>query len=149
VGADGSVAKTAAGAVDVVLGDVSIEIDGVLVGTTPATLRLAPGFHKLRLTRPGFRTMEQTINPVAGLKLRPAMQMSEAGFNRWKENIAFLQAVEVNRKLTDAQVKAVEGFAKMLEQSGYRVDIREDNKIQVNGKSLYDGATLQIRNRNR
>jgi hypothetical protein len=45
VGADGSVAKTAAGAVDVVLGDVSIEIDGVLVGTTPATLRLAPGFH--------------------------------------------------------------------------------------------------------
>jgi hypothetical protein len=75
--------------------------------------------------------------------------MSEAGFNRWKENIAFLQAVEVNRKLTDAQVKAVEGFAKMLEQSGYRVDIRENNKIQVNGKSLYDGATLQIQNRNR
>jgi hypothetical protein len=149
MGADGSVAKTAAGSVDVVLGDVSIEIDGVLVGTTPATLRLAPGFHKLRLTRPGFRTVEQTINPVAGLKLRPAMQMSEAGFNRWKENIAFLQAVEVNRKLTDAQVKAVEGFAKMLEQSGYRVDIREDNKIQVNGKSLYDGATLQIRNSNR
>jgi hypothetical protein len=149
VSADGSVARTPAGSVDVVLGDVGIEIDGVLVGTTPATLRLAPGFHKLRLTRPGFRPVEQTINPVAGLKLRPAMQMSEAGFNRWKENIAFLQGVEVNRKLTDAQVKAIEGFAKMLEQSGYRVDIREDNKIQVNGKSLYDGATLQIRNRNR
>jgi hypothetical protein len=27
------------------------------------------------------------------------------------------------------------GFAKMLEQSGYRVEI--------NGKSLYDGATIQ------
>jgi ribosomal protein S19E (S16A) len=53
------------------------------------------------------------------------------------------------RKLTDAQVKAAEGFAKMLEQSGYRVDFREDNKIQINGKSLYDGATLQIQNRNR
>jgi hypothetical protein len=37
----------------------------------------------------------------------------------------------------------------MLEQSGYRVDFREDNKIQINGKSLYDGATLQIQNRNR
>jgi hypothetical protein len=119
------------------------------VGTTPATLRLAPGFHKMRLTRPGFRTLEQVINPVAGLKLRPALQMSEAGFARWKENIAFLQSIEVNRKLTDAQVKAAEGFAKMLEQSGYRVDFREDNKIQINGKSLYDGATLQIQNRNR
>jgi hypothetical protein len=149
VGVDGSVAKGNFGTAEVVLADVSIEIDGVLVGTTPATLRLAPGFHKMRLARPGFRTLEQVINPVAGLKLRPALQMSEAGFARWKENIAFLQSIEVNRKLTDAQVKAAEGFAKMLEQSGYRVDFREDNKIQINGKSLYDGATLQIQNRNR
>ncbi len=148
VGPDGSVTKGSSGSVDVVLGDVSIEMDGVLVGTTPATVRLAPGFHKMRLTRPGFGTVEQTINPVTGLKLRPALQMSEAGYARWKDNIAFLQAVEVNRKLTDSQVKAVEGFAKMLEQSGYRVDVREDSKIQINGKSLYDGATLQIRNRN-
>lgn len=110
---------------------------------------LAPGFHKLRLSRPGFRPLEQTIHPVAGLRLRPALQMSEAGYARWKDNIGFLQAIEVNRKLTDAQVKSVEGFAKMLEQSGYRVDLRETNSIQINGKSLYDGATLQIQNRNR
>jgi hypothetical protein len=149
VGADGSVAKAGAASLEVTLGDVSVEIDGVLVGTTPASLRLGPGFHKMRLSRPGFRDLEQTINPVAGLRLRPALQMSEAGYARWKDNIAFLQALEVNRKLTDAQVKAVEGFAKMLEQSGYRVELREDSKIQVNGKSLYDGATLQIQNRNR
>ena len=149
VAADGSVSKGGAAPVEVTLADVSVEVDGVLVGTTPAALRLTPGFHKLRLTRPGFRDLEQTINPVAGLRLRPAMQMSEAGYARWKDNIAFLQTIEINRKLTDAQVKAVEGFAKMLEQSGYRVELREDSKIQVNGKSLYDGATLQIQNRNR
>lgn len=149
VAADGSVSKGGAAPMEVTLADVGIEIDGVLVGTTPAALRLVPGFHKLRLTRPGFRDIEQTINPVAGLRLRPALQMSEAGYARWKDNIAFLQTIEINRKLTDAQVKAVEGFAKMLEQSGYRVESREDSKIQVNGKSLYDGATLQIQNRNR
>ena len=148
VGNDGSITKGSSGSVDVILGDVSIEMDGVLVGTTPATLRLAPGFHKLRLTRPGFGAVEQTINPVTGLKLRPALQMSEVGYARWKDNVAFLQGIEVNRKLTDSQVKAVEGFARMLEQSGYRVDVREDNKIQINGKSLYDGAILQNRNRN-
>ena len=148
VGNDGSITKGSSGSVDVILGDVSIEMDGVLVGTTPATLRLAPGFHKLRLTRPGFGAVEQTINPVTGLKLRPALQMSEVGYARWKDNVAFLQGIEVNRKLTDSQVKAVEGFARMLEQSGYRVDVREDNKIQINGKSLYDGAILQNQNRN-
>lgn len=147
VGNDGSITKGSSGSVDVILGDVSIEMDGVLVGTTPATLRLAPGFHKLRLTRPGFGAVEQTINPVTGLKLRPALQMSEVGYARWRDTVAFLQAIEVNRKLTDSQVKAVEGFARMLEQSGYRVDVREDNKIQINGKSLYDGAILQNRNR--
>jgi hypothetical protein len=149
VGNDGAVAKGPGAPLEVLLTDVSIEIDGVLVGTTPATVPLAPGFHKLRLSRPGFRPLEQTIHPVAGLRLRPALQMSEAGYARWKDNIGFLQAIEVNRKLTDAQVKSVEGFAKMLEQSGYRVDLRETNSIQINGKSLYDGATLQIQNRNR
>ena len=148
VGNDGSITKGSSGSVDVILGDVSIEMDGVLVGTTPATLRLAPGFHKLRLTRPGFGAVEQTINPVTGLKLRPSLPMSEVCYARWKDNVAFLQGIEVNRKLTDSQVKAVEGFARMLEQSGYRVDVREDNKIQINGKSLYDGAILQNRNRN-
>jgi hypothetical protein len=48
----------------------------------------------------------------------------------------------VNRELIDSQVKAVEGFARLLKQSGYRVDLREDNKIQINGNFLYDGAIL-------
>jgi len=148
LGNDSSIAKGSSASVDVLLSDVSIEMDGVLVGTTPATLRLAPGFHKLRLIRPGFGAVEQTINPVTGLKLRPVLQMNHLGFARWKDNVAFLQGIEVNRKLTDSQVKAVEGFARSLEQSGNRVDVREDNKIQINGKSLFDGAILQNRNRN-
>ena len=148
VGNDGSITKGSSGSVDVILGDVSIEMDGVLVGTPPATLRSAPGFHKLRLKRPGFGCVWQIINSVVGLNLRPALQMNEVGFARWKDNVAFFQAIEVSRESIDSQVKAVEGFARMLEQSGYRVDVREDNKIQINGKSLYDGAILQNRNRN-
>jgi hypothetical protein len=144
LGNDGSIAKGSSASVDVLLSDVSIEMDGVLVGTTPATLRLAPGFHKLRLIRPGFGAVKQTINPVTGLKLRPVLQMDHLGFARWKDNVAFLQGIEVNRKLTDSQVKAVEGFAKSLEQSGDRVDVWEDNKIQINGKSLFDGPSFKI-----
>jgi hypothetical protein len=142
LGNDGSIAKGSSGLVDVIFGNVSVEMDGLLVGTTPATLRLAPGFNKLRLTRPGFGAVEQTINPVTGLKLRPALQMSEVGYARWRDTVAFLQAIEVNRELIDSQVKAVEGFARLLKQSGYRVDLREDNKIQINGNFLYDGAIL-------
>lgn len=142
VGNDGSITKGSSGSVDVILGDVSIEMDGVLVGKSPATLRSAPGFHKLRLKRPGFGCVWQIINSVVGLNLRLALQMNEVGFARWKDNVAFFQAIEVSRESIDSQVKAVEGFARMLEQSGYRVDVREDNKIQINGKFLYDEAIL-------
>jgi hypothetical protein len=38
LGNDGSIAKGSSASVDVLLSDVSIEMDGVLVGTTPATL---------------------------------------------------------------------------------------------------------------
>jgi hypothetical protein len=48
-------------------------------------------------------------------------------------------------KLTDATVEKIRGFAKMLEQSGYKVDVKSDSKIE--GKSLYDGATLNILNK--
>ena len=139
VGADGKVIRGTT-PLEVTLADATVEANGVVLGTTPATIKLPPGLNKIRITREGYRPVEQMINAMPGQKLRFTMQLSEAGYNRWKDNVKFLQDLENDRKLTDAQVKAVEGFAKMLEQSGYKVDIR--------GKSLYDGATVQIKNKN-
>ena len=112
----------------------TIEIDGIAMGTTPAKLKIAPGLHKLRLTRPGFTDVEQTINGVGGLTLNLTMQMSPEGFQRWKQVRDFLDHLDVSRKLTDAQVKAIEGYAQMLRQSGIRVDTKEGLKVY---KSLY------------
>lgn len=139
VGPDGKITKGSE-SVEVFLADATVEANGVVLGTTPATIKLPPGFNKLRITREGYRPVEQMINAMPGQKLRFTMQLSEAGYTRWKDNVAFLQALEKDRKLTDAEVKAIEGFAKMLEQSGYKVDIK--------GKSLYDGANIQVKNKN-
>lgn len=139
VGPDGKVVKGAT-PLEVLLADATVEANGVVLGTTPATIKLPPGFNKLRITREGYRPVEQMINAMPGQKLRFTMQLSEAGYARWTDNVAFLQALEKDRKLTDAEVKAIEGFAKMLEQSGYKVDIK--------GKSLYDGANIQVKNKN-
>jgi hypothetical protein len=121
--------------VELLLSDVTVEVNGVVMGSAPGTFELPKGLNKIRLTREGFSTWERTINVVPNQKLKVSLAMSEAGYARWKDNIAFLNAVEKDRKLTDADVKVALGFAKMLEQSGYRVDIQ--------GKSLYDGATIQ------
>ena len=114
--------------------DVTVELDGVAIGSAPGTFQALPGLHKLRLSREGFKDWERTINVLAGQKLRVALQMSDAGYNRWKDNMAFLQSLQDDRKLTDAEVKRIEGIAKFFSESHYRVDTKENVKIY---KSLY------------
>jgi hypothetical protein len=133
VTADKRVVKTNA-PVEVQPLDVTVELDGITIGSAPGTFQAFPGLHKLRLSREGFKDWERTVNIIAGQKLRVALQMSDAGFARWQENLAFLQLLQDDRKLTDAEVKRIEGIAKFFSESHYRVDTKENVKIY---KSLF------------
>jgi len=133
VTSDNRIMKTN-GAIEVQPLDVTVELDGVAIGSAPGSFQARPGLHKLRLSREGFKDWERTVNVMEGQKLHVALQMSDAGFARWEENMAFLQALENGRKLTDAQVKLIEGIAKYWSESHYRVDTKENIKIY---KSLY------------
>jgi hypothetical protein len=114
--------------------DVTVELDGLAIGSAPGAFKARPGLHKLRLSREGFKDWERTINVTEGQQLHVALQMSDAGYGRWKDNLAFLQELDNNRKLTDAEVKRIEGIAKFFSESHYRVDTKENIKIY---KSLY------------
>jgi hypothetical protein len=118
---------------EVQLLDVTVELNGTVIGSAPGTFRAPPGLSKIRLSREGFRDWERTINVMAGQKLKVALQMSDAGYARWKDNTAFLQKLKNGEKLTDAAVKAIEGAAQMLRQSGYKVDVKGDVKLDVKG----------------
>ena len=123
--------------------DVTVELDGVVIGSAPSSFKALPGLHKLRLTREGFTPWERTMNVVDGQKLKVALQLSDAGYQRWTDNTAFLQALENGRKLTDAEVKVLEGKAQMLRQSGYKVDVKEDIKVDTKeGVKVYQSQSL-------
>lgn len=120
----------------------TIEIDGIALGTTPASVKIFPGLHKLRLTREGCKDYEVTINAADGLSLKPTLQLSDEGFQRWKEIRSFLNGLDTQRKLTDAQVQVMEGYAQYLRQSRYSVnyDLKMDTKQPLKFnlyKSLY------------
>ena len=115
--------------------DVTVELDGVAIGSAPATLQGRPGLHKIRLSREGFDAWERTINIYDGQKLRVALQMSDAGYARWAETTAFLAGLDANRKLTDAEVKRIEGIAEFFKNSHYRVDTKEN--VHNTYKSLF------------
>jgi len=115
--------------------DVTVELDGVALGSAPGTFQGRPGLHKIRLSREGFDAWERTINIYEGQNLRVALQMSNAGYARWADTTAFLATLDANRKLTDAEVKRIEGIAEFFKNSHYRVDTKEN--IHVTYKSLF------------
>jgi hypothetical protein len=123
--------------------DVTVELDGVVAGSAPSTFKAPPGLHKIRLSREGFTPWERTINVVEGQKLKVALQMSDAGYQRWKDNTAFLQSLENGKKLTDAEAERIRGEAQKLRQSGYKVDVKEDVKVDTKeGIKVYQTQSL-------
>ena len=115
--------------------DVTVELDGVAIGSAPGMFQGRPGLHKIRLSREGFDTWERTINIYDGQSLRVALQMSEAGYGRWTNTTSFLSSLDNDRKLTDAEVKKLEGIAEYFKNSHYRVDTKEN--VHVTYKSLF------------
>ncbi len=113
--------------------NVTVEVDGVTVGSAPGIISLQPGLSKLRLTREGYQTWERTINAREGQTLTVAMQMSPEGLARWEELTAFMNTLKNGAKLTDAQVQVLQGKAKMLQNSGFKVDTDQGITIQ-NGR---------------
>ncbi len=118
--------------------DVTVQLDEAVAGSAPGTFKAPPGLHKLRLTREGFKDWERTINVVDGLKLKVALQMSDVGYQRWKDNTAFLNSIETGKKLTDAEAEKIRGEAQKLRQSGHKVDISKDIKVNTTeGLKIY------------
>jgi hypothetical protein len=116
--------------------NASVEIDGVAVGSAPGALSIRPGFSKLRITRDGFAPWERTINAVEGQTLSIALTLSESGYARWKDATTFINGLKDGARLTDAQVKVLEGYGKMLSESFSRMDTKENVRLVIPGARL-------------
>ena len=116
---------------------VTVEIDGVAVGTAPGTIQVRPGFSKMRLSRDGYRPWERTINAVNGQTLHVSLELTEAAFARWKNATAFMNSLKNGAKLTDAEVTVLEGQAQMLRQSGFKVDTKDAPQINIRNNSIF------------
>jgi len=108
----------------------TVEVDGVAVGTAPGEITVRPGLSRLRVTREGFKPWERTVNFMKGQKLTVALELSDEGYARWKDSTAFLNDLKNGARLTDGEVKVLEGKARALEQSGFKVDTKDAPTIE-------------------
>ncbi len=117
---------------------VTVEVDGVAAGSAPGEITVKPGLSKLRVTREGFKPWERTVNFMKGQTLTVALALSDEGYARWKDSTAFLNDLKNGAKLTDAQVKVLEGKAQALAQSGFKVNTTAAPAVTVNNNGYID-----------
>ena len=123
--------------------DVTVELNGTVIGSAPGTFKVPPSLSKIRLSREGFNDWERTINIINEQNpLKVALQMSDTGYKRWKDNTEFLQEMKNSEKLTDAEVEYIKGLSQMFRQSGFKVDIKAD--IKGKAKSIFDLFDLGV-----
>jgi hypothetical protein len=109
-------------------GSAVVEVDGMAAGSAPGVIKMRAGFRRVRVSRPGFETWERTLNASDGMSLVIPLKITAAELERWRQITLFLTGLKVGTKLTDAQIKVMEGEAARLAASGYRVDVKVDTK---------------------
>ncbi len=107
--------------------DVTVEIDGLAVGSAPGTFNVGPGIHTIRLSRPGFQTSafkisgpESASSPA--LAFNVAIKMTDAELQKWRQNIVLINTLKNVNKVTDAHTEQIKGFAQFLRQSHLRIE---------------------------
>ncbi len=101
----------------------NIELDENSVGLKNGALQAAAGLHKLRLQHELFKDWEGTVFISDGGRLSLAMQLDESGRARFKDVMSFYAGLKQGQVLTDATVQELLGKAKVLEQSGLKVNV--------------------------
>jgi hypothetical protein len=72
-----------------------VEIDGATVGSSPGTFKATPGLHQMRVTRQWMQPWQQTVNIQPGATFRVALELSDAGLQRYRSLEGFRAAVAI------------------------------------------------------
>lgn len=112
------------------LDGVTVELDGLAVGTAPfsAPVEARPGIHKLRLSRDGFKPLELVVNLYEGYTFNASLELDDAGLKRWREQSAFITDLKAGAKLNDAEVAFIRAKAENLKNYGFKIDYKVDAK---------------------
>lgn len=111
--------------------NVTVELDGVVIGTAPGQFQALPGLHKIRLTRVGYEDWEKTIKIRDGFVLSVALTLTPQGRRNWLEMASFAEGLKQSERMSEANAERVRGLAQMMRQSGYRIDRYSDHRSDV------------------
>jgi len=66
-----------------VVGGVTVELDGAVIGSTPNTFQATKGLHQIVVRRDWMKPYTATVNIQEGMVLQVALEMSAEGITKW------------------------------------------------------------------
>ncbi len=122
------------------VGGVTVEIDGATVGSSPGTFKAAPGLHQMRITRQWMKPWQQTVNIQPGATFRVALELSDAGLQRYTTQEGFRAAAA----LAYAEAMMRKGVKINFDTAAWR-DVSVGNKgneINLEKKEIHQSGTV-------
>lgn len=122
------------------VGGVTVEVDGATVGSSPGAFKATPGLHQLKLTRQWMKPWQQTVNIQPGATFRVALELSDAGLQRYQSQEAFRAAVAL-------------GYAEAVMRKGVKINFdtaawrdvavgNRGNEINLEKKEIRQSGTV-------
>ena len=102
----------------------NVEIDGILVGQTPCAIQAGRGMHELKITKDGLKTYSAMVNLTGQNRYDVTLVPTDETLLKFNSQMAYIRKLDAAQKINEADVKVLEGYAKLLRQSGYRIDQR-------------------------
>ncbi len=129
----------------------TIELDGAAIGTSgegPVEFYAPPGIHSLRIFREWFFPWERPVNIQANQVLNVALELSDAGIERFRDLEGFKAALAIAREKGDASELGdyliSEGEAEKRKASYVHIDTSEVDTLSVGGDSEISTVDVKI-----
>ena len=106
-----------------IVGGATVEIDGATVGSSPGTFQVAPGMHQMRVKRAWMKDWQQTVSIQNGSNFRIALELSDAGLQKFKS----LETLRAQVAKDYAKAMALKGVKINFDTSAWR-DVSVGNK---------------------
>lgn len=78
-----------------IVGGVTVELDGLAIGSSPGTFKSTPGVHQLRLTRQWIQPWQRPVNIQEGAEFNIGLELSTEGLAKFQSLEGFRAAVAV------------------------------------------------------
>lgn len=78
-----------------IVGGVTVELDGLTIGSSPGTFKATPGVHQLRLTRQWMQPWQRPVNIQEGAHFNVGLELSSEGLAKFQSLEGFRAAAAV------------------------------------------------------